>query len=81
MESSSNTKQVRLFRNGGNQALRIPREFEFDLEEVSVRREGTRLIIEPIVQETLAQVLASLEPIDDTLDVGEDPLTAPEDFF
>jgi antitoxin VapB len=73
-----NVKHARLFREGANQVLRIPREFEFNLEEVTIRREGTRLIIEPLVHETLAQVLDSLEPIDETLDTGEDLPPAPE---
>ena len=32
-------RHVRLFRNGRNQALRIPREFEFDADEATVRKE------------------------------------------
>ena len=39
---------VRLFRNGRNQAIRIPREFEMDAEEAIIRREDDRLVIEPI---------------------------------
>ena len=76
-----NIKRVRLFRNGANQALRIPREFEFDLEEVTIRREGTRLIVEPLAQETLAMVLDSLEPLNEELDIGEDAPPEPEVFF
>jgi antitoxin VapB len=77
----SPVKMARLFRNGGNQAVRIPREFEFDLDEVSIRREGARLIIEPVVTETLAQVLDSLTPLDWALDPIEDLPPAPEECF
>jgi antitoxin VapB len=76
-----NVKQARLFRNGGDQAVRIPREFEFDIDEVSIRREGSRLIIEPLVPETLAQVLDSFTSVDWTLDPIEDRPPAPEEFF
>jgi antitoxin VapB len=40
-------RHVRLFRNGRNQAVRIPREFEFPGEDAVMRKEGERLIIEP----------------------------------
>jgi antitoxin VapB len=45
-------RQVRLFRNGRKQALRISRELELeldvDVEEAIVRKDGERLIVEPI---------------------------------
>ena len=40
-------RQVRLFRNGRNQAVRIPREFELPGVEAVMRKEGDRLVIEP----------------------------------
>ena len=74
-------KHARLFRNGANQALRIPREFEFETEEVTLRREGRRLIVEPVSSETLAQVLDSFEPLDFGLDPIDDAPPAPETLF
>lgn len=41
-------RRVKLFRNGRNQAVRIPREFELSGDEAILRREGERLIIEPV---------------------------------
>ena len=38
---------VELFRNGRNQAVRIPREFELPGSEAVMRKEGPRLVIEP----------------------------------
>ena len=38
-------RHIRLFRNGRNQALRIPRELELEGEEAVIFREGDRLII------------------------------------
>ena len=58
-------RRVRLFRNGRNQALRIPREFELEGKEAIIRREGFRLIIEPVQKHQLLDVLASLKPIED----------------
>ena len=65
-------RQVRLFRNGRNQAVRIPREFELQGDEAIMRREGDLLIIEPVVTEGLLALLSRLKPIDDEFpDVDE----------
>ena len=66
-------RHVRLFRNGRNQALRIPREFELEGDEAVLRKEGDRLIIEPVRKGRLLAVLASLKRLDETFpDVDED---------
>jgi antitoxin VapB len=58
-------RHVRLFRNGRNQAIRIPREFELEGEEAIIRKEGSRLIIEPVQKDGLLSVLAKLKPIEE----------------
>ena len=58
-------RRVKLFRNGRNQAVRIPREFELSGEEAILRKEGERLIIEPALPRSLLALLATLEPIDE----------------
>ena len=66
-------RRVRLFRNGRNQALRIPREFELEGDEAVLRKEGDRLIIEPVRKGRLLAVLASLEPLEEPFsDIDED---------
>jgi len=66
-------RHVRLFRNGCNQALRIPREFELQGNEAIIRREGDRLIIEPIRKGRLLTLLAKLDTLNETFpDIGED---------
>lgn len=57
-------RHVRLFRNGRNQAVRIPREFELEGEEAIMRREGDSLIIEPVPTDGLLALLSRLKPID-----------------
>ena len=52
-------RRVRLFRNGQNQALRIPREWEFAGDEAVMRRDGERLIIEPAGPRSLLALLDS----------------------
>ena len=56
---------VKFFRNGRNQAVRIPREFELPGKEAMIRKEGTRLVIEPAPKKSLLELLQSLEPIED----------------
>lgn len=58
-------RHVRLFRNGRNQALRIPREFEFAGDEAIVRKEGDRLIVEPVRKGRLLALLATLSPLEE----------------
>ena len=66
-------RHVRLFRNGRNQAVRIPREFELEGNEAILRKEGDRLIIEPVRKGRLLALLASLEPLEEIFpDVDED---------
>ena len=66
-------RHVRLFRNGRNQALRIPREFELGGNEAILRKEGDRLIVEPIRKGQLLSLLSVLEPLDEPFpDVDED---------
>ncbi len=61
----SQERRVRLFKNGQNQAVRIPREFELPGEEAILRKDGDRLIIEPSPRQSLLAVLATLEPLDE----------------
>lgn len=56
-------RQVRLFKNGRNQAVRIPREFELPGETAVMRKEGDRIVIEPQPPKSLLRVLASLETL------------------
>lgn len=66
-------RHVRLFRNGRNQALRIPREFELEGDEAILRKEGDRLIVEPVRKGRLLALLGTLEPLDEPFpDVDED---------
>ncbi|HEX5719649.1 MAG TPA: AbrB/MazE/SpoVT family DNA-binding domain-containing protein [Thermoanaerobaculia bacterium] len=65
---------VRLFRNGRNQALRIPRDLELPGNEALVRKEGNRLVIEPVRRRSLLELAASWEPLDEDFAEIEDPL-------
>lgn len=58
-------RHVKLFKNGRNQAVRIPKEFELPGEDAIMRKEGERLIIAPTKPKSLLEILASLEPINE----------------
>jgi antitoxin VapB len=70
-------RHVRLFKNGRNQALRIPRNFELPGNEAVIRKEGNRLVVEPVTRPSLLEVLTSLEPLDEDFPEIED--LPPED--
>src|SRR3974377_138033 len=61
----SEQRQVRLFRNGRNQAVRIPVEFELPGSEAVIHREGDRLVIEPVRKRGLIALLRTMQPIED----------------
>ena len=42
------TARGRVFWTGRSQAVRLPKEFRFETEAVSVRREGKAIILEPV---------------------------------
>ena len=66
-------RHAALFRNGRNQAVRIPREFEMEGTEVLMRKEGNQLILTPIRKNRLLDLLASWEPLDEGLPEVDDP--------
>lgn len=75
-------RHARLFRNGRNQAVRIPREFDLAADEVMIYREDDRLIVEPIKRSsTLAEVLARLSPLDENFPDIADPPARPEELL
>ena len=66
-------RRVRLFRNGRNQALHIPREFEIEGDEAILRKESDRLIVEPVRKGRLLALLSTLGPLDEPFaDVDKD---------
>ena len=56
-------RHVRIFRNGRNQAVRIPRELELPGNEAVIYREGARLVIEPTQRPSLTRLLAGWAPL------------------
>ena len=67
-------RYISLFRNGRNQAIRIPREFEMDGKEAFIHKEGDKLIIEPVRKKGLVEVLVNLKPLDEEFPDVDDGL-------
>ena len=70
-------RHVKLFKNGRNQAVRIPREFELPGENAIMRKEGDRLIIEPAPPKSLLALLATLAPLNEDFPPIGDPRPEP----
>jgi antitoxin VapB len=66
-------RHVKLFKNGRNQAVRIPREFELPGEDAIMRRDGEKLIIEPAPPRSLLSLLSTLHPIEERFPEIADP--------
>lgn len=80
-EPRAESRRASLFRNGRNQALRIPKVFELPGDEVMVHREGNRLIIEPITKKRgLLETLAELQPLEEELPDVDETLTPLDDI-
>lgn len=73
-------RQVKLFKSGRNQAVRIPREFELPGEDAVIRKEGKRLIIELAPRKSLLSLLAAMKKSDDDFPLIPDPPPEPVDI-
>ncbi len=58
-------RNVKLFKNGRNQAVRIPREFELPGDDAIMRKEGDCLIIRLAPKRSLLDVLSQLSPLEE----------------
>ena len=70
-------RHIKIFRNGRNQAIRIPREFELAGTNAIIRKEGARLVIEPAAPRSLLALLGTLEPLDEELPTIDRPRPEP----
>jgi antitoxin VapB len=71
-------RHVRLFRNGRNQAVRIPVEFELPGDEAIMHRDGDKLVLTPVRKRGLLALLATMAPLDEDFPELADPVPAPE---
>lgn len=74
-------RHVRLFRNGRNQAIRIPVEFELPGNEAIMHRDGERPVIKPVRKRGLVALLKTMKPIECSIPDIDDPSLKPENMF
>lgn len=74
-------RHVKLFRNGRNQAVRIPVEFELPGNEAIMHRDGDRLVIEPVRKRGLLGLLKVMKPLNEQFPETDDRPPSPEEVF
>lgn len=59
----TNVAKAKVFWSGRSQAVRLPKEFRFDTDEVTIRREGSAVVLEPAAKNW--DWLDNMKPLDD----------------
>ena len=63
-EHANVVKVAQVFNNGRSRAIRIPKEFEFEADQVEISmNENGDLLVHPVKKKSLLALLASLEPL------------------
>lgn len=74
--------RAKLFKSGGSQAVRLPKEFRFpDLDEVNIYRQGSRVILEPARRSWSQEFLALAGTVEDFPYPDEPPPAEPGPEF
>ena len=73
---------TKIFQSGNSQAVRIPKEFQFDVSEIEIFRQGEDVILrkKPVTGLDLFTQLASIDLPDDFCDSVDDLPTQERDF-
>ncbi len=76
------TFTAKLFMNGRSQAVRLPKNFRFDGDEVLIRKEGDTIILSPKPQSWESFFKSTPLPTEDFMDNRIDlPTEEREDLF
>lgn len=79
-DDAPDIRHAKLFLNGRSQAVRIPRDMELPGDEVTLRKVGDAILIEPVARKkTLRETLLGLKPLppEDWFDLPDDPPPEP----
>jgi antitoxin VapB len=79
--STSVFKRASIFRNGANQAVRLPQELRFpeEVKEVRIRKQGDSLLISPVRPDWASFFASDVDVPDDFLEQrGDSPPQARE---
>ena len=71
-------RDAKVFKNGRSRAIRIPSDFDGFGDVVTLRKVGDTVVIEPKRRNRLAELLVTIEPIEDDFPEIED--LPPEPF-
>lgn len=76
-------KRASIFRNGANQAVRLPQELRFpaDVKEVQIRKQGDGLFITPVKPNWSSFFALQVDVPDDFLDSRNDSPPQSRDFL
>jgi antitoxin VapB len=69
---------AKVFKNGQSQAVRLPKEFRFDTDEVFISREGDKVILFPKHKITWEEFFAQHEPCLE-FDIDRSDNTSPQE--
>ena len=61
---SRSVVETTVFQSGNSQAIRIPKEFQFQTKRVEILRDGQSIVLRPMAM-TAAEALADLPPLSD----------------
>lgn len=64
--------KAKLFTHGGSQAVRLPKAFRFEGDEVLIRKDGDKVILEP-KQRDFSRLWRVLDALEDPADPFPDP--------
>jgi antitoxin VapB len=72
--STSVSKRASIFRNGANQAVRLPQDLRFpeEVKEVRIRRQGDSLLISPVRSDWVSFFSLQVDVPDDFLEQRDD---------
>jgi antitoxin VapB len=73
---------AKLFKNGRSQVVRLPREFRFQGERVRIRRVGSGVLLEPVVDD-ITSWFAAMDRLNDgpfMPEGREQPVTPEREF-
>lgn len=73
--------RAKLFKTGGSQAVRLPKEFRFEGEEVEISRQGKRVVLEPVPKTWSREFRGLAGSIPDFPDPPEPPPAEPGPEF
>jgi antitoxin VapB len=74
--STATSRRASIFRNGANQAVRLPQELRFpeEVKEVRIRKQGDSLVLSPIRPDWASFFALKVDVPDDFLtDRGDSP--------